>query len=150
MIVFIALHFVKNILCDIRQFLLNTVIIVPYFVQVHHRVFVYRHFHVWVRYFDTTKIMVWYMYLILVHMTYFSIYIICISENYRLIVSYSPTPGQQVSAILWNITVTVWLQSQVHRVTYCFVLMHEIFTSQNSGTHYTVIILPYLAHISKT
>ena len=109
----------------------------------------HRHIHVWVRYFDTTKITVWCMSSILIHVTYFSVYTIWISEHYRAIVSYSPTPGQQVSAILWNITITVWLQSQVHRVTYYFVLMHDIFTSQNTGTHYTVIILSYRARSSE-
>ena len=48
--------------------------------------------------------------------------------------------------ILWNITITVLLKSQVHCVTYYFVLMHEIFTSQNTETHYTVIIFLYQAH----
>ena len=76
---------------------------------------------VWVCYFDTTKIMFWCMSLILIHMTYFSVYTIFISEHYRVIVSYIPKPGQQVSAILWNITITVWLQSQFHRVTFLFI-----------------------------
>ena len=49
----------------------------------------------------------------------------------RAIVGYIPTPGQQVSAILWNININVWLQSQIHSLTYCFVLMHDIFTPQN-------------------
>ena len=57
------------------------------------------------------------------------------------IVGYNPPPGQQVSEILWNITTTVWLKSQVHHVTYYLVLMHDIFTPQNTETHYTVIIL---------
>ena len=108
-----------------------------------------RHRHVWVHYFNTTKITVWCMLSILMHMNYFSVYTISISEHYRAIVSYSPTPGQQVSTIFWNITITVWLQSQVHCVTYYFVLMHDIFTSQNTGTHYTVIILSYQARSSE-
>ena len=99
------------------------------------------HHHGWVRYIDNTKIMVWCISSILIHMTYSSVYKIWISEHYRAIDSYSPTPSQQVSEILWSITITVWLQSQVHPVTYYFVLMHEIFTSQNTETHYTVIIL---------
>ena len=49
----------------------------------------------------------------------------------HVIVGYSPTPGQQLSKILLNINITIWLQSQVHRVTYYFVLMHDIFTPQN-------------------
>ena len=77
---------------------------------------------------------------ILIHMTYFSVYTICISEYYRAIVSYSPKPSQQVSAIFWNITITVWLKSQVHCVNYYFPLMHEIITPQNTETHYTFII----------
>ena len=95
-----------------------------------------RHRHVWVRYFDTTKTLVWFMSSILIHMTYFSVYTICISEHYRAIFSYIPKPGQQVSAIFWNITMTVWLQSNIHFVAYYFVLMYDIFTSQNTGTHY--------------
>ena len=51
--------------------------------------------------------------------------------------------SQQVSATLWNINITVWLQSQVYRVTYYFVLMHDIFTSQNTGTHYTFLLLSH-------
>ena len=101
------------------------------------------HCHVWVSYFDTTKITVWCMSSMLIHMTYFSFYTICISEHYRVIVSYIPTPIQQVSAILLNITITVWLLSQVHCVA--FFLMHGIFTSKNIGTNYTVIILSYRA-----
>ena len=66
-----------------------------------------RHCHVWVRYINTTKITVWCMSLILIHMTYFSVYTICISEPYREIVSYSLPPSQRVSAIWWNITITV-------------------------------------------
>ena len=106
------------------------------------------HRHMWVRYFDTTKNMVWCMSLILTYMTSFSVYTICISEHYRDIVSYSPTPVQQVSVILWNITLTVWSQSQVHCVTYYFVWMHDIFTSNCFWTNYTVIILSYRAHSS--
>ena len=59
------------------------------------------------------------------------------------IVGYSSTPGEQVSAILLDITITLWLKSQVCRVTYYFVLMHDIFTSQNAETNYTVIMLSY-------
>ena len=79
-----------------------------------------RHRNIWVRYIDTTKITVWCMASILIHMTYFSVYTIWISEHYRVIVSYSPTPSQKVSVILWKITINVWLQSQVHRVTCYF------------------------------
>ena len=50
---------------------------------------------------------------------------------------------EQVSAILWNITITVWLKSQVRHVTYYFVLMYEISTPQNIETYYIVIILSY-------
>ena len=78
----------------------------------------HRHHHVLVRYFDTTKIKGWCMSYILINMTYFSVYTICISEHYRVIVSYIPTPLQQVSAILWSITITVWLQSQIYCVTF--------------------------------
>ena len=77
---------------------------------------------------------------ILIQMTYFSVYTICISEHYRAIVSYIPTPIQQVSAIFWNITITVWLKSQVHRVNSFSSLMHEMIKSQNTETYYTVII----------
>ena len=108
-----------------------------------------RHHHGWVRYIDTTKITVWCMSSILIHITYFFVYTICISEHYRAIVSYSPTPSQKVSEIFWNMTLTVWLKSQLHCVNYYFVLMHEIFTSQNTETHYTVIILSYQARVSE-
>ena len=40
----------------------------------------------------------------------FLFYKICISEHYSAIVGYSRTPGQQVSAKLWNIIIIVWLQ----------------------------------------
>ena len=83
------------------------------------------------------------MSLILIHMNYFSVSTIFISEHYRVIVGYSPTPGQQLSAISLNITINVWLKSQVHRVNYYFALMHDIFTLQITETHYTVIILLY-------
>ena len=107
-----------------------------------------RHSHAWVRYIDTTKTTVWCVSSILIHMTY-SVYTICISEHYRKIVSFSPTPSQQVSDIFWNMTITVWLQSQVHRVNHYFYLMHEIITSKNTETHYTVIILSFRARISE-
>ena len=47
-------------MCEIVQLLFNTVIIVNSFVWGQHRVFVIHH-HVWVRYIDTTIIMVWCM-----------------------------------------------------------------------------------------
>ena len=107
----------------------------------------HRHCHVWVRYYNTMKITVWCMSSILIHMTYFSVYKIFISEHYREIVSYITTPGQQVSVKCWNITITVWLQSQVHRVTYYFVLI--VFWCWTFVTlffihkfvHYTALIL---------
>ena len=105
--------------------------------------------HKRVRYLDTKKITVWCMSLILTHMTHFSVYTTLIPEHWRDIVSYSTTPSQQVSAILWNITITVWLQSQVHRVNYYFILMHDILKSQNTGTQHTVIISSYRAHSSE-
>ena len=86
------------------------------------------HCHVWMHCFYTTKNTVWCMSSILIQMTYFFIYAIRISEHYRVIVIYIPTPSQQVSAILCNINITVWLKSQVHCATYDFVLMHDIFT----------------------
>ena len=61
----------------------------------------------------------------------------------RGIVGYIPQLYQQVSTILWNITITVWLKWQVHHVTHYFVLMHQTFTPQNTETHYTVIVLSY-------
>ena len=76
------------------------------------------------------NITVWWMSLILIHMTYFSFYTIWILEHYRAIVGYIPTPGQQVDAILRNITITVKFQSQVHHVTYYFVFMIDFFASQ--------------------
>ena len=130
-------------LCEIVQFLLNTVIIVNYFVRGQHRVFVIAIVTCECKNIDTTKITVRYMSSILIHRTYFSVYTIWISEHYRAIVCYSTTPSQQVSTIWWNITITVWLQSQVNRVAYYFVLMHESFTSQNTEKNHTVIISPY-------
>ena len=108
-----------------------------------------RHCHVWVCYIDTTKITIWCMSSILIRMTYFSVCTIFISEHYSAIVSYSPTPSQQASAIFWNITITVWLQSQVHRVNYYFSLINETITSQNIETHYLVIISSYWAQSSE-
>ena len=105
------------------------------------------HSHVWVRYINTTKITVWCMSLIWIHMTYFSVCTICISEHYRDVFTYIPTPGQKVSAILWNITITVLLKSQVRRVI--FYLMYDIFTSQNTETQYIVIIMSYRARVSE-
>ena len=63
----------------------------------------------------------------IIHMTYIYVYTIYILEYYRSIIGYSPTPGQQVSVILWNITITVWLQSQVHRVALkkCMTFLHH-------------------------
>ena len=81
------------------------------------------HHHVWVCYIDTPKITVWCMSLIWIHTNYFSVYTICVSEHYMDIVIYIPGSGQQVSATFLNITITVWLQSQVHCVTYYFVLI---------------------------
>ena len=72
-----------------------------------------RHCHVWVQYIDTKKITVWCMSSILIHMTYFPVCTIWISELYRAIVSYSTTPGQQVSTILWNITINVWCLCEI-------------------------------------
>ena len=87
------------------------------------------HYHGRVRYTNTTNITVWCMSSILIDMTYFYVYTICNSEHYRVIFSYIPTPGQQVSAILWNITITVGFKSQVHRVTYfffkCLTILHR-------------------------
>ena len=88
------------------------------------------HCDLWVWYYNTTEITVWCMSSILIHMHSVSVKTICISEHYRAIVSYSLTPSQQVSVISWNINISVWLQSQVHCVTYYFVLMYEMFTSK--------------------
>ena len=55
------------------------------------------------------------------------------------IVGYSLSPVKQLSEIFWSITITVWLKSQFHRVTFFF-LMHDIFTPQNIETHNTVIL----------
>ena len=52
------------------------------------------------------------------------------------IVGYSPPPGQHVSTIFWNITITVWLKSQAHHIAYYFVLMHEIL-HQKTQKHIT-------------
>ena len=88
-----------KVLCEIVQFLLNTVIIVNLFLGPALRICDHHH-NVWVRYIDNTEIIVWCMSSILIHMTYFSVYTICISEHYREIVSYIPIPSQQVSVIL--------------------------------------------------
>ena len=125
MTVFIVLHFVKEFLWNIFVFTQYI-----YYCDLFSSGPASRpydcHCHVWVRYFNTTKITAWCMSLILIHMTYFSVYTIWISEQYRAIVSYSPTASQQVSEILWNITITVWFQSQVHRVFFfkCIIFLH--------------------------
>ena len=67
---------------------------------------------------------------ILIRMTSFYFYTIFISEHYRAIVGYSPKPGQQVGAILWNITIAVGFISQIYRVNDYFDFVIEIFTSQ--------------------
>ena len=94
-----------------------------------------RHCHVWVRFINTTEIMVWCMSSILLHMTYFYVYTIFISELYREIFSYIPTPGQQVSAILWNITIIFWLIPQVYRVTFFFNAWHFYTTKYWNTLH---------------
>ena len=80
---------------------------------------------------------------ILIRMTYFSFYKVFNSEHYRVIVGYIPTLGQQVGATLWNITITVGFHSQNYRVTYYFVFMLEIFTSQKYRnilpSHYIIV-----------
>ena len=81
-------------------------------------------------------------------MNSFSIYKICNSEQYRVIASYSPTPGQQVGAILWNITITVGFLSHIFCVTYYYYFMLETFTSQKYRKKYPVIILSYRAQSS--
>ena len=64
--------------------------------------------HMWVCYIDTTIIKVCCISSVLIHMTCFSVFTIFVSDIYRAIVSYIPTSSQQLSAILWNITITVW------------------------------------------
>ena len=89
-----------------------------------------RHSQVQVLYIDITDITVWCTSLILIHITSFYFYTICNSEQNILIVGYIPTPGQQVGAILLNITITVGFISQIYRVTYYFVIMLENVTSK--------------------
>ena len=117
----------------IFQFLLNTVITVTSFVRVQNRVFV----------IAITNIAVWCMSLILVRMISFSFYTILISEHYREIVGYSPTPGQQICEILWNITITVGFQSHIYRATCNFFSCLKFFTSQKYRStlpsHYFVV-----------
>ena len=67
-----------------------------------------------------------------------------------MIVGYIQTPGQQVGAILWNITITVGFLSLFFCVTYYFVIMVEIFTSQKYLKKNLVIILSYQAQASET
>ena len=145
---FIVLHFVFKIVWD-RSVFTQYSYYRDFFCSGPASRLHYQHRHGWVRYIDTTEITVWCMSLILIHMTYFSVYTIFNSEHYRKIVSYIPTPSQRVSAIFWNITITLWLKSQVRRVHYYFYLMHEIITSQNTEIHYTVIILSYRARPSE-
>ena len=52
-------------------------------------------------YIEIETITVWYISSIFIHINYFSFCEICNSERYRVIVGYSPTSDQQVSAILW-------------------------------------------------
>ena len=95
------------------------------------------HHHVWVRYIDTAKIMVWCMSLILIYMTYFSVFTIRISEIYWAIVSDIPTPGQQVSEILWNIPITIWCLCQIFQFLLNTVI---IMTSFVWGQHNVFVI----------
>ena len=110
-------------LCEIVQFSLNTFIIVYSFVQGQHCVFLIAIIMVYFAISILCEITVWCMSSILIYMPYFSVYTICISEHCRAIVSYSSTPSQQVSVILWNITIPVWLKLQVHCVTFFFKCM---------------------------
>ena len=59
------------------------------------------------------------------------------------IVSYSPPPCQQVSEILWNITINVLLKSQVYYVTYFLNNAWQFFTKRYRNTlhsHYFIIL----------
>ena len=61
----------------------------------------------------------------------------------RAIVDYIPPPGQQVSAILWNITIHVWLKSQVHCVTYFFLNAWHLYITKYRNTlhiHYFIVL----------
>ena len=100
-----------------------------------------RHRHVWVRYIDTTKITVWCMSSILIHTTYFSVYTIWSSELYRAIVSYITTPGQQVSAILWNITITVWCLCVIVQFLLNTVIIMTSFVLGQHGVFVIAIVM---------
>ena len=101
-----------------------------------------RHRHGWVCYINTTKIAVWCMSSILIHMTYFFVYTIFISEHHREIFSYSPAPSQQVCAILWKFTITVWLQSQVHCVTFKIKCIEFYITKYRNTLHSHYFFVP--------
>ena len=67
----------------------------------------------------------------------FSVYKILISENYRDILSYSPTPGQQVSMVLWNITITVWCLCEIVK----FLLITVVITTYFFWGHNHVYLI---------
>ena len=59
------------------------------------------------------------------------------------IVGYNPTPDQQVSVILWNINITVWLKSQVYHVTYFLINVWRFYTTKYKNTlhsHFFVVL----------
>ena len=61
----------------------------------------------------------------------------------RAIVGYIPTLGQQVCAILWNITITVWLKAQVHHVTLLIINAWYFYTTKYRNTlhsHYFFVL----------
>ena len=80
-------------LCEIVQFLLNTVIIMISFVLGKHRAFVAAIVTCEFAISILRKLRFGVCHQNFIHMTYFSVYITCISELYRVIVSYGTTPG---------------------------------------------------------
>ena len=89
--------------------------------------------HVWVRYINTTEITVWCMPSILVHMTYFSFYTIFISEHYREIVSYSPTPIQTFLKYYYILLIKVTVS--LCYLLFCFNAWHFYITKYGYTLH---------------
>ena len=125
-----------NFLCDIVQCLLNTFIIETYFVWASiaslwlpssHVIVIYRYY----KNYGLVSV------ININNMTYFFVYKIFISEHNMAIVSYSPTPGQQESAILWNITITVWCLCEIFQFLLNTVI---ILNSYVRGQNHVLVI----------
>ena len=59
------------------------------------------------------------------------------------IVGYSTPPGQQVSEILWNITIPVWLKPHIYHVLFLLLNAWHFYTTKKRNTlhgHYFFVL----------